>query len=58
LGMLQASDPGQVLVVMTAWINRVLADAWMPKFDINRYIDAAQIGMRLDYFRPSWWPQP
>jgi hypothetical protein len=37
---------------MTVWINRVLSEAWMPTFDINRYIDAAQIGFRIDHLKP------
>jgi uncharacterized protein DUF6602 len=51
--MAATSTPEGVLMTMMRWINSILADAWMPPFDIGRYMSAAIVS---DHAR--WWVQP
>jgi len=47
-----AAEPGQVLTAMTSWLNDVLADAWMPRFNIGAYLGTAPMGASLGIKTP------
>jgi hypothetical protein len=51
--VVESSEPGQVLVAMTSWLNGILGTAWMPRFNMDTYFGSASVGDELKWYRPG-----